>query len=160
MWPVAVSLLIVVLFAAQYTVGYGQMCSRRAWPTCRTIHRTLAVAIGVMFVVHDALPLLWLKKPMFMFQAAVVMPVGLLVYALLGFEYLVGFRVVDFHRRFRAVHFTIAWTILALGMIHGAGIVAGYGHEMAGDCTECHRPPPNHPSISCPACHRHPGIGW
>ena len=46
MWAVMVSLLIVAVFAAQYAVGYGHMCSRRTWPTCRTVHRTLAVAIG------------------------------------------------------------------------------------------------------------------
>jgi hypothetical protein len=160
MWPAIVPFVIVALFATQIAVGYRYMCHLTRWPTCRAVHRTVAVAIGIVFLWHDTLPLLWLRDPTDLFRTPLVMPAGLLVFALLGFEYLVGFRLVDFRRRFRVVHFTIAWTILALGMLHGAGIVAGYGTPMTGDCAGCHRPPPQHSAITCAACHRHPGIAW
>jgi hypothetical protein len=161
MLPIVVAVLIVLLLAMQLLVGYGVLGPSAGHPGFRRIHGILAAALGVAFVAHDAVPLLWLKRPALMLKAAIVLPAGLVVLALFVLVVLVGFRVLPLHRRNRVVHVALAWAIVAVGLLHGVAVLSGIGTTpMSPPCTTCHRPPAAHPPISCEACHRHPGIAW
>lgn len=161
MWPIVVALLVAGLVGAQFLVGFGVVGPTEGRPGFRRLHGLIAAATALAFLAHDALPLMWLKRPALLLHATFVLPAGLVVLALFVAVVLVGLRVRGPSReRVRSVHIALATSVAVLGLLHGLLVLGGFGYPMKAPCTACHRPPAAHPPISCEACHRHPGIAW
>jgi hypothetical protein len=159
MWPLLAALAVVAAVGGQFLVGYGVVGPGRGHRAFRRIHVVLAVATGTAFLAHDAVPLLWLERPALLLQDLTVLPAGLLVWAIFGAVVVLGIRTR--HSGDRRLHVALAWAVVTIGLLHALAVVGGVGTTaMKPPCTSCHRPPAAHPSISCEACHTHPGIAW